>query len=1011
MTSIHNPENGLPDPVLAEISSLKAALARYQNAADTANIHLQRQALDMSQLATRCNGLEQENILLQKEVKFLRSNPETSAASSSASLQISEMTLALRRLSDQLNSSEEALRNQAEQLTRANGARSQARHEVEAAHKLVTRIRAREEQALERTKALEFDLKKKEEERKMADLVVREYADLVRTIEGRASLPSQPGLDPDSTESDPTNGDISNPKGNDNHDGHHRRGSSNSSSRGGPWSQSKETLASMGVNGNGSVHSGQKTRTKPIDSLHEGRAGLQRLLSEFHEQIERLEGEIAKLHGEKETMEMKLAVCEEVAADERRELADAKAELANALRADKSAAKMVERYMSFSQQSTNLLQAALQTQKKRHAATVETLERQATDASAVAERERGISERLRSTLDEMTIEISKESFGRRRETSMRLSIAERERKIGQMLEKWINDMEQRSTAANEEGKENDYARHISMAKHILHAIRASTDPAIAAKNDDTRIQMALTAVQELSNELEIETSKRMLLQRENADLKLSNARGLPNATDGQSEGKTHAPEEAGGAPDLGDSLEETPADIPVPEKDPKLPKEQVTVSKSEELPLPSVQTHEDEYDAVTEVASKDSIHTHSTEVASPPPHSPAAEPTGYNDERITSLRATSKRYDTLQGAFNDCHDALSALRSSLEKSQEENYLSAAVERLHDYCEDARVELEILVADEARISQGYETLISLSSGASAPGSRSLNSDEVPSEEWQSLDEKIEAFVNGTLPSMEKARTLFEGKLDNLMHDIAIVKRTLHEEMDASTGEFTLIDKSLNAESIPSSGLNNATFSGTPGENIEDTDGSPNRSTWKTLTSSLSPLAGHATNPHSKSVGSLMGSSLLSNSKPRQSTSRPNPLNHLGLRIAMPRTNSPQGHGLSTSFNVHSPFPFALRPLDSATPGVERLPSSAPISRAGSGWFSPNAMSRARTVSNIHGVGFGVGMSMSPRHQLERRGSNASAAGSEMGVHFSTSKEKTGLASAGGPREDNGEDEIE
>lgn len=253
------------------------------------------------------------------------------------------MTLALRRLSDQLNSSEDALRDQAEQITRAHSARSQAKHEIEAAHKMVTRIRVREEQALDKVRELEFDLKKKEEERKMADLVVREYADLVRTIEGRGSLSSTSTLtshsNPSGVKGDAdssVNGDI---KGG----GGHRHQSSDPPTSGEPWS--KETLVDSTANGIAMPPSNSNARTKPIDSLHEGRAGLQRLLTEFHEQTEQLEEEIARLHGERELLEMKLAVCEQVAADEHRELADVKAELANALRADKSAAKMVERYM------------------------------------------------------------------------------------------------------------------------------------------------------------------------------------------------------------------------------------------------------------------------------------------------------------------------------------------------------------------------------------------------------------------------------------------------------------------------------------------------------------------------------------------------------------------------------------------------------------------------------------------------------------------------------------------
>jgi len=161
----------------------------------------------------------------------------------------------------------------------------------------------------------------------------------------------------------------------------------------------------------------------------------------------------------------------------------------------------------------------------------------------MAEREKGISERLRSTLDEMTIEISRESFGRRRETSVRLSIAERERKIGQMLEKWVNNMEQRDGGSEEDAKDENHTRYISTAKQILRTVHNSSHETSAAPDEERRIQMALAAVQELSKELEEETSKRMLLQRENADLKRAHVELKSSLAESRSGGESDETEE------------------------------------------------------------------------------------------------------------------------------------------------------------------------------------------------------------------------------------------------------------------------------------------------------------------------------------------------------------------------------------------------------------------------------------------------------------------------------------
>jgi hypothetical protein len=310
------------------------------------------------------------------------------------------------------------------------------------------------------------------------------------------------------------------------------------------------------------------------------------------------------------------------------------------------------------------------------------------------------------------------------------------------------------------------------------------------------------------------------------------------------------------------------------------------------------------------------------------------------------------------------------------------YLVAAVERLHDYCEDARVELEILVADEARISQGYETLLSISHEKRDPAS--ANSDAGINDDCDLLDQKVEAFVNGTLPSMQKARTLFEGKLGNLVHDIAIIKRAVHEEMSPSKGE------GLDAPIQPSSMVSHANGIDFPGQdpkyngNEVEANGISDNLTWKTLAPSIpvSPLPTTGSPSPGMQPTQSFGS-LVTSGRPRYTStgnkatpkslrdpSGSDPLNYLGLRIAMPRVHTSHGQDPSPSnLNIHSPFPFALRPTEATPTGLDGQPSSAPISRVSSGWFSTGGIPRARTISNIHAVGFGVGIATSPRHAVD------------------------------------------
>ena len=636
----------------------------------------------------------------------------------------------------------------------------------------------------------------------------------------------------------------------------------------------------------------------------------------------------------------------------------------------------------------------------------------------MAEREKGISERLRNTLDEMALDVSRESFGRRRETTMRLLLMERERKTATMLEKWINDMERRTPPMGDDSKENeDHLRHISSAKRILGVIRGSTQETLDTKPDPT-IQMALTTVQDLSKELESETSRRMSLERENADLRRSQVepRREPRVDPPEISDKAkRSPSlaivvEKETAPDILDKPREGPIlDAAPPPSDSNLPSSGSDTA-SEPLPKSLGGEHnkavspgfiEVNGNASGEIPQEDSpplpqstIHT---------------EKVCHTEEKIAAIRATSKRYENLQSAFNDCHDALGVLKSSMMETEgvvADGHFIAAVERLQDYCEDARVELEILVADEARISQGYETLLGISSG-SRDSRLTADSEAFAADEWHLLDQKVDAFINGTLPSMQKAKTLFEAKLDNLMHDIAIIKRAIHNRMhpaqdeELSETEATAQGSSAfhnNAISFPSQDVGDL-------ENGVEGDNSPSHFTSKTSSSSLIPASpffmARPPGPSSqlaRSFGRLMASGRPHHSSTHSGSAAKasggastNPLNHLGLRIAMPRVHSPHRHEPSTSsLNIHSPFPFALRSTETPSPGLNGQSGSAPISRTGSGWFSPVGISRARTISNIHGTAFGVGMATSPRHGLERTQSGSGAAEPEMGTSLAMEK---------------------
>ncbi|ETW86279.1 hypothetical protein HETIRDRAFT_310904 [Heterobasidion irregulare TC 32-1] len=182
-------------------------------------------------------------------------------------------------MSDKLTTTEETLLARTAELTNALSDLAKLKHEIEGAYALAARTRAREEQSKFQERELHRKVRAAEEARRMTDHVVEEYADLVRSLEGRASTTT------------PT---------------------------------SDTTL---------------------VETLKDGKTGLQRLLEEFNGDTERLENEIGRLHSELELAEIKWEAEKKNADRDRANLAQAKAELEKHQADDKAAAKMVSRYM------------------------------------------------------------------------------------------------------------------------------------------------------------------------------------------------------------------------------------------------------------------------------------------------------------------------------------------------------------------------------------------------------------------------------------------------------------------------------------------------------------------------------------------------------------------------------------------------------------------------------------------------------------------------------------------
>ena len=215
--------------------------------------------------------------------------------------QVQQLTLSLRRLSVKLTLTEDALSSKTTELVQANAELVKARLAAENAYEVGARVRGREEAAKIREHELEWRLKSAEEEKKMSEVAVGEYADLVRSMEARMNLGSTSTLvSPDGAKVEE---DTAKP------------------------------------------HSSDTPGVTPANSLVEGKLGLKRLLSEFQSDTEELQRQLGQLRGE-------LEIVKSTHEAERKgthllhlDLAKAQTELQLLRIDDNTAARMVSRYM------------------------------------------------------------------------------------------------------------------------------------------------------------------------------------------------------------------------------------------------------------------------------------------------------------------------------------------------------------------------------------------------------------------------------------------------------------------------------------------------------------------------------------------------------------------------------------------------------------------------------------------------------------------------------------------
>lgn len=371
---------------------------------------------------------------------------------------------------------------------------------------------------------------------------------------------------------------------------------------------------------------------------------------------------------------------------------------------------------------------------------------------------------------------------------LRLAIAGREAQVEESLRRWERRTREHPKAQNSSDgpagllfglDELDQVRSIIEslgAPIVFHSLADSTGD--AESGEDTlsgplaRILAADIAVEALTAELERETTRRMDLERERAQSLL--ALDKPQAEIPQRERSPQNPLVMPSSTTVSLVSAENTSRVSLPESS-------ATSASADDgpsvAPISSVEKPPSPPPLITpgpSVAPPTTVPPPQSISAIPfPTNSPSQStpkefgepPALYDDPTVKELLAqlpnALQRYTPFQNTFRDCHLALGTLKSEL-RQRPRTHLLTAVERLDDYNEDARVEVEIRIADEARRATGLEAMVHLANSKS-----------------EDIVDQLRAFVDGSTPEVHKALATATRKRDELEHDIAAIKLAVHD----------------------------------------------------------------------------------------------------------------------------------------------------------------------------------------------------------------------------------------
>lgn len=147
---------------------------------------LQRHSLDAIRVHERAGQLERENDLLKAELAILRANPHSESAASAKHVQ-DQLTLSLRRQSQKTALAEETIAAKVAEIAQLKAEVYRAQVSADSAYLLGARVRAREEELKAHRREMAVRIELLEDDLRMADKTIKEYAALVRGMEKSTS--------------------------------------------------------------------------------------------------------------------------------------------------------------------------------------------------------------------------------------------------------------------------------------------------------------------------------------------------------------------------------------------------------------------------------------------------------------------------------------------------------------------------------------------------------------------------------------------------------------------------------------------------------------------------------------------------------------------------------------------------------------------------------------------------------------------------------------------------------